>query len=427
MKKKISSAHPLRFQTRRLSAWLAGPLLLTGCALDTAPEASGEHAGTKEQHLIGGRQAAPYHLRSTVGIGDACTAATVGPRLFLTAAHCVDVPRPRRMQPVPPDYPANDGVHEDYLPGKSLLIHWGLTADDADQAEFTIVKTTIHPSWWECEFCDPPHRSPGSAADIAVIEIAEDTPDIRQARVDLDPVAVGEQVVKVGWGCEERTNIDPSTLELIRYKSDDAWVIPTNEIQHDGTYFSSALLNDIGGGYLITAGHAQDPGLASLCLGDSGGPLYIPDNTDPRVVGVNSDYTFKPSGDPEDLGGVSWTDWHTKVSTDSIHGVAQWLIGLNVDTVGGSLPTSECTCPSGCDAIKSVSVPVTKQGVDDSCYFLPDLGYSINNHSMVNVNLNGQNITNSWVGNWAYPAKKDGGYYLYVKGQLGWSWWQATN
>src|SRR5690606_31784003 len=152
---------------------------------------------------------------------------------FLTAAHCVAVPRPRRLQPVPPDYPANDGVHDDYLPGKSLLIHWGLNADDADQAEFTIVNTTIHPSWWACPLCEQPNRSPGSAADIAVIEIAEDTPDIRQARVDLNPVAVGAHVVKVGWGCEERTNIDASTLELGRYKTDDAWIIPSSEIQHD--------------------------------------------------------------------------------------------------------------------------------------------------------------------------------------------------
>lgn len=80
---------------------------------------------------------------------------------------------------------------------------------------------------------------------------------------------------------------------------------------------------------------------------------------------------------------------------------------------------------AGCNAVQTASVPFTHQGAVDRCYFFPNLGYSVNNHSMVSANLNGVNITNQWVGNWSYPARRDGGYYLYLKGSRSWSWAQA--
>ena len=403
---------------------------MSGCGADAEAfvNPSADAIGNVGAALIGGAPAAPSHFRSTVGIGDVCTAAKVGPRQFLTAAHCVAVPRPGRFEPVPEDFPPNDGIAEDYLPGQPLLINWGLDADDAEQGVFTIVETSIHPSWWQCPLCQDPTISTDGAADIAVIEIAEDTPAIPEASVELDAVAPDTPVVKVGWGCEERTNIDPSTLELDRYKTEEAWVIAASEIQHNtAPPITDTQLATVEASYLITAGHAQDEDYASLCLGDSGGPLYLPNNSDPRIVGVNSNYTFEPSSDPNDLGGVSWTDWHTKTSLNSLHGVGQWLVALGVNTVGGATSPSECSCPAGCDSIQQASVPLMFQGVVDRCYFFENLGYSVNNHSMIEANLNGQDITNQWIGNWSYPPERDGGYYLYVKGAESWSWFQATD
>ena len=46
---------------------------------------------------------------------------------------------------------------------------------------------------------------------------------------------------------------------------------------------------------------------------------------------------------------------------------------------------------------------------------------------MLEVNLNGQDINNRWLGNGSYPAERDGGYYLCLGGQKSWSWLQATN
>lgn len=416
--------------TTTLLAWTCAAALLSGCGADSAtlgpPEATS--VDNLQAALIGGAPAAPSHFRSTVGIGDACTAAKVGPRTFLTAAHCVAVPRPGRFEPVPEDFPPNDGVRDAYLPGQPLLLNWGLQADDAEQGVFTVVQTSIHPSWWDCPLCQAPTISSAGAADIAVIEIAEDTPSIPQARIELGDVAPGTQVVKVGWGCEERTNIDPNSLELGRYKTADAWVIDASAIQHNTSPpISDAQRAIVEASYLITAGHAQDEDYASLCMGDSGGPLYLPDNSDPRIVGVNSDYTFEPSSDPNDLGGVSWTDWHTKTALNSLHGVGQWLIDLGVNTTGGAA-SSECTCPQGCDAVQQANAPLMLQGVVEGCYFFEDLGYSVNNHSMLEADLNGHDITNQWIGNWNYPPKRDGGYYLYLSGDKPWSWVQvATN
>ena len=64
----------------------------------TSPD--GSKAGAPE--LISGEPAGVAQFRSTVGINDDCSAAKVGARLFLTAAHCVaagralhGTPRPR--------------------------------------------------------------------------------------------------------------------------------------------------------------------------------------------------------------------------------------------------------------------------------------------------------------------------------------------
>ncbi len=303
--------------------------LLAGCA-DHA--ATGEDAlATLDQALIGGDPATADYFRSTVGIGDECTAAKVGPRLFLTAAHCVAVPRPARHTTPPPGYPANDGVDDPYVAGQPLLIQWGLDAD-GPSGTFTIVQTSIHPSWWTYPSSPDPVFDEDSTADIAVIEIAEDTPEIPEARVELDAIAPGTPVVEVGWGCEESV-YTPDT-HLGRFKAHESTTLPPETALTYVTSISSwppaeSTMTAIMGAYLFTPGRTQDPDTASLCPGDSGGPLYLQDSSDPRVVGVNSNYTFTSDGS-----GVSWNDWHTQTALGSFHGIGEWLENLGVNTVG---------------------------------------------------------------------------------------------
>lgn len=330
---------------RTIPATIALPLTFAvalatfaGCsANDDAVSSGAVHANQgNDRELIGGDPAGENYFRSTVALGDSCTAAKVGAHLFLTAAHCVALGRPPHGMSPPENFPPNDGIRDDYLPGQRLLINWGIDANSAEKAQFTIVKTSIHPSWWTCPLCSEPILGTDGAADIAVIQISEDTPTIPEASVELSAPAMGTRVVKVGWGCEERTNVEPCTVHLNRFKAAAAQTISATEIQRYDSRITDEQAAMVDASYLITPGHDQDAQNASLCLGDSGGPLYLADSAAPRVVGVNSDYTFKPISDPNDLGGVSWTDWHTRTSLDSLHHVGQWLIDLGVNTAGGS-------------------------------------------------------------------------------------------
>ena len=295
---------------------------VVGCA---DPGTDGhESIATIRQGLIGGAPATADYFRSTVGIGDECTAAKVGSHLFLTAAHCVAVPRLYRQAP-PPGYPENDGIDDAYVAGEPLLIQWGLD-ENGPSGTFTIVETSIHPSWWVNPNSPDPVLGPDSAADIAVIEIAEDTPEIPEASVELDRVAPGTPVVEVGRGCEESTYTPDEHLG--RFKAQPTTTVPAEpELAYVMPPLSEPQTAAISNAYLFTFGQTQDPGAASLCLGDSGGPLYLDDAGDPRVVGVNSDYTFV------DGSGISWDDWHTQTALGSHHGVGQWLMSLGVNTV----------------------------------------------------------------------------------------------
>jgi hypothetical protein len=207
-----------------------------------------------------------------------------------------------------------------------MLIQWGLDASGAS-GTFTIVQTSIHPSWWKYPGASDPVRGSESAADIAVIEVAEDTPAIPEARVELDTIAPGTRVVEVGWGCEASTRTpDP---DLGRFKAQEQTTLPPEpELALVGPPLSEEESISIKNAYLFTPGKTKDASASSLCPGDSGGPLYLQNNSDPRVVGVNSNYTFT------DDSGVSWDDWHTQTALASFHGVGAWLKNLGVNTVG---------------------------------------------------------------------------------------------
>ena len=81
-----------------------------------------------------------------------------------------------------------------------------------------------------------------------------------------------------------------------------------------------------------------------------------------------------------------------------------------------------CTCPSGCDAIVRQSAPFTKDGPGNTCYFFyGSAGNFINSWNDNEVNLNGVDITNIWIGKNNYPSMIDGGYYLFYDGDYPWS------
>ncbi len=549
--------------------------LLAACGADASNTDFGdeEFLGEQEQELIGGTAAPAYHLRSTVAIGDECTAAKVGPRLYLTAAHCVVAPNELAGGLTPTTAPNRDGIAAKFTPGASIAIAYGLKVSDQTQrATVKIVKTNVHPTWFGV-MNSPIRPAVIGGVDIAVVEVDRDLPLIPQARVELGQVQPGTQVVKVGFGCEDNALGSVSILD--RYKTADAWVLPPSEVLIGPSDVMSELERQVlDASYLVTSGKVRDPERASLCKGDSGGPLYLPNNSDPRVVGVNSDYQL--------FNGISYTDWHTRTSLRSRHSVGRWLLGLKVNTVGGDLTegkggltmerwnnvggvsvndipvsraadstqnisdfeiypgsanngdnygvrvrgyltaprtgsytfwiagddhvslflstnesasnkqriayheawtaardwnvhgtqksavvnlvagrryyiealmkeagggdnlavgwnqpgqengynplqvvpsylltpysnASSCTCRKGCNAVKSTMAPKQFSGFDENCYFFPNLGSSITSSSMSRVNINSLDLHNRTVNASSYPARRDGGYYVYLE------------
>lgn len=571
-------------QKLRTAKWgyLLLPTLILGlgCAADATEAVPAVE--NKVEGLIGGAPVAQNEYRATVGINNDCSATKVGSHLFLTAAHCVQLPRPRSPEEeanLPPDYLSNGGVREAYLPGSSIQISWGLHANDQSKGTFTIEETIIHPSWWDCLYCRTWPTVTGMA-DIALIRLLEPTPQIPRARVEVGDVRPGQKVVKVGYGCQDGVPPDQESAAdgegLGPLKAEEGWTVPASESTPTGRSFPGGF-EPIDESYLTTSGHWRYSGFGSLCLGDSGGPLYLAGVPDLRVVGVNADYLFY--GHPE----ISWSDWHTRTSLASRHGIGFWLANEGVDivwttvkrgtisferwnhaggtsiwdipayrppseernidrfeiyagqdengdnyavrmrgylippetgtyvfsiagddnvtlrlssddqtyntqqiayhtgytgvrewnkystqrsqpihlyagsryyveaqmkegggqdhlAVGWNLPGQHgsqpqvipgaylepyldnpfdevaCSCPEGCDSIVLASVPGGFENPPSGCFFFENLGSSIDSENMVEVNLNGQDITNVWLGSGAYPARLDGGYYLYVEG-----------
>ena len=290
----------------------------SACAVET----DGQPIAEKDQDLIGGSQAAPYHKRATIYIQNGCTGAKIGDRFFLTAAHCVDN--------------SLGGVSGSYAPGARMTISNSIVLDaSAVYHQLTIAQTSIHPGWTAAcddgcgtvKVLDDEH-----APDIAVIEVVEDTPTIPQEYVDLDPVPAGHWASKSGYGCE--VSLGGPSPNPRRFKTENAQVIATADFIHPGSYISSmdeaSLVN---ASFVGTWANSEDSPYswdwASLCPGDSGGPLYS-SSPGRGIIGVNAYYTF-----PTDGSRISLRDWHTRTSNQTRYNVGSWLDSLGVNTVGG--------------------------------------------------------------------------------------------
>ncbi|WP_437725574.1 trypsin-like serine protease [Sorangium sp. So ce861] len=303
-------------------------LCLAACSVEGSGETS-EEIGAADDALIGGSPALESQYPSTVG-GPGCTAAKVGPRHFLTAAHCVD-----------DEFTAT--VHPAYGPGNTYSVTADNTPPLSPYVNLTIQQTYIHPEWLEdcaaalalgASDCAVNVLNPGYTPDLAVVVVNELSPTIPEAVVDGAPVAVGDPVVATGYGCE-----DPSGSGGGLFKLQNLTASPSSVLNHPGSYVSGQAINDVAAAYVLTPGYASSTSNASLCPGDSGGPLYRQSSTSLVVVGVNAYYTF-PSGWSGPA--PSQTNWHTRLDTGARYPVTSWLQALGVTVInGGTAPT--CT------------------------------------------------------------------------------------
>lgn len=254
---------------------------------------------TTEDALIGGSSVFAGQWDSTLSI-PGCTAAKVGPRHILTAAHCVQ------------SRSGNEGrgtIQTTYRPGRSIRITNGKRLSSASFFNRTVSSTQMHPSWVSaCSGGCPNHQAtlPPFPADVALIRLTSDLPaSIPTARIDARPVALNETMTILGYGCQtslNRTDSTPRRLKFERLRNQ----LPLNPF--------------MSGEYIASPGLSQNSTEASLCPGDSGGPVYRGWGTTSRnIVGVNAYYFFVTNN------GISWQNLHTELSRNNPHNVAQWL------------------------------------------------------------------------------------------------------
>jgi hypothetical protein len=296
---------------RASGAWLAATLLLTaftGCAAD----AGDDLAGTDEA-LIGGSEFSSLTAwqTGTIALSTGCTGTLVSRHHILTAAHCAQSP-----------------VY--YFGGPIRIAQTGRQDVSAGWSDVQVKQTYINPGWTAMclttSCSDAQTLVAPYSPDLAIVELAADVPwwfgtaVIPRARFNSDA-----EVFLAGYGCEiSRTGAPPSPARL---KMAYTTTLATSRINDFGPVVSPGLLWQFENSDIVTAGKLADVNSASLCPGDSGGPLLL---STPRangpvyptnmVIGVNAYYTFRSGS------GVSLRNIHARLNDSGV--TLTWLSGI---------------------------------------------------------------------------------------------------
>ncbi|MBS1958434.1 MAG: S1 family peptidase [Bdellovibrionales bacterium] len=255
--------------------------------------------------IINGQKARPGQFPFIVKM-TGCTATKVGPRHFLIAAHCLYL-GPGTFNPPP-----------------RMTIRAQEILEPTTLSLARVVRAPVHPTWLEaCRNRCTGHETGGprdkpGRADIAMVEIDRDSPEIPIAPVLYTSVPLGTEVTLAGYGCTRGINSGGNgdlTYGTTRLGGPEL-------LRHPGSlYLPIAAVT--AQSFLITPGTSLDPTAPALCPGDSGGPLLVQVGGKWNLIGIASDYTF--TGYYEASGAIPMTNLHTRVDDQSLHKIGEWI------------------------------------------------------------------------------------------------------
>ena len=241
------------------------------------------------------RPARADEFRATVVIA-ACTGTRVGPRHYLTAAHCVIDPATRKLKDwLSPPYPIT-------LTNRLDTAH---PSPDDVEAQVGIQAVHVHPRYrWDVQqsFSDEDYRP-----DVAVMIVDREIDGIPIMPVGAWRVETSQSLMLVGTRPPVIEPADAAPTER-RIK-----LIPARAVDTDPFYgFDAGALDRA---FFLTVGPAAKNREYAIGFGDSGGAAYDIVEGQSFIVGVHAVI-------------FSTTTGHTRL--DTMSGIASWLEGLGV-------------------------------------------------------------------------------------------------
>jgi hypothetical protein len=294
---KMNFTKQCKYLLRFMRILFAPGLACAACALvQVAPR---QFNSGSEPKLIGGRAAVEGQFPWIVLFRGICTGAKVGKNAFLLAGHCLQGFRDK-------------AIRQQWLPGMTVSISNSAIPNNESFGKFTIEKVHINDDWFLGRSVS--RDDMWLAVEAAVVHVREDSPSIPQAEISLDFASPGTAVTMAGYGCE--ISRGDSNGRNNRLKFHETRLTSFEFLSHPGSWVAHP--QDIFNRFYITPGNDSSPNEASLCPGDSGGPLFLTGTR--KVIGINVNYTFS-----SEWSGVAYSNLFTRLDTQAQSSLATWL------------------------------------------------------------------------------------------------------